>query len=199
MAGASSIHKHKTIIKPGYHLHPKWDLHALRKRRTSGAKKNISPDLPLVSMIDMFSILVIYLLMNFSATGEIFFIQKNLTLPEAKHAHDIESAPLITVTAQGITLETENVGDNPTELTESDQNLPRLSAALRQLKQLDEATKPGQKFKGQINIQADETTPLVYIKRVMQTCILEGWVGINFAVRGSGDGGPRKQSASEIE
>ena len=90
-------------------------------------------------MIDMFSILVIYLLMNFSATGEIFFIQKNLKLPEAKHAHQIESAPLITVTAGAVTLETENVGDNPIELTESDQNLPRLSAALRKMKQLDEA------------------------------------------------------------
>lgn len=174
-------------------MHAKWDLVALRKKRTSGGKKSINADLPLVSMIDMFSILVIYLLMNFSATGEIFFIQKNLTLPEAKHAVQIESAPLITVTPAGITLETENVGDNPSELTESDQNLPRLAAALRQLKQLDEATKPGQKFKGQINIQADEATPIVYIKRVMQTCILEGWVAINFAVRGTG-GEPRAAS-----
>ncbi len=126
--------------------------------------------------------------MNFSATGEVFFIQKNLTLPEAKHAHELESAPLITVTASAVTLETENVGDNPKELTESDQNLPRLSAALRELKQLDMATKPGQPFKGQINIQADESTPLVYIKRVMQTCILEGWTAINFAVRMDGPG-----------
>ncbi len=183
MAEAGSKHRHKTIVKPGYHLNPKWDLRALRRRRTSGGRAGINADLPLVSMIDMFSILVIYLLMNFSATGEIFFIQKNLKLPEAKHAHQIESAPLITVTAGAVTLETENVGDNPIELTESDQNLPRLSAALRKMKQLDEATKPGQPFKGQINIQADESTPLVYIKRVMQTCILEGWTGINFAVR----------------
>ena len=180
---AGSLPRHKTIEKPGYHLHPKWDLHGLRKRRTGGGKSGINADLPLVSMIDMFSILVIYLLMNFSATGEIFFIQKNLKLPEAKHAHQIESAPLITVTVSGITLEAEQVGENPVELRESDQNLPRLAAALRQMKQLDEATKPGQPFKGQINIQADEATPLVYIKRVMQTCILEGWTGINFAVR----------------
>lgn len=193
------IHKHKTIRKPGYHLNPKWDLKALRARRTSGGRKSANADLPLVSMIDMFSILVIYLLMNFSATGEIFFIQKNLTLPEAKHAHQIESAPLITVTAAGITLETENVGDNPTEMTESDQNLPRLSAALRQLKQLDEATKPGQPFKGQINIQADESTPIVYIKRVMKTCILEGWVGINFAVREGAPAGKMQDPGTATE
>jgi len=93
------------------------------------------------------------------------------------------SAPLITVTAQDVTLETDKVGDNPVEMTERDQNLPRLAAALRQLRQLEEATRPGQPFKGNINIQADENTPLIYIKRVMQTCILEGWTGINFAVR----------------
>jgi hypothetical protein len=45
--------------------------------------------------------------------------------------------------------------------------------------------RPNEKFKGSINIQADETTPLIYIKRVMQTCVLEGWNHIHFAVQGA--------------
>lgn len=181
--------RHHSVIKPGYHLRPKHDLEYLRKKRTSGAKKMGIPELPLVSMIDMFTILVIFLLMNFSATGEIFFIPKEVTLPEAKHTHPLESAPLITVTATEVILETEPVGDNPITLTESDANLPRLTESLKQLRELSIATRPDQPFKGAINIQADESTPLVYIKRVMQTCIAGGWTTINFAVRGPESGG----------
>jgi biopolymer transport protein ExbD len=131
---------------------------------------------------------VIFLLMNFSATGEIFFIPRELKLPEAKHARPIESAPLITVTTSQVILETEAVGENPMTITESDQNLPQLSRALRQMKEMAAIERPGKPFKAQINIQADENTPLVYIKRVMQACIAEGWTGINFAVRSTGGG-----------
>ena len=134
-------------------------------------------------MIDMFTILVIFLLMNFSATGEIFFIQKNLKLPEASHGRPIDTAPLVTVSSQGVTLEAEKVGDNPVRLEESDQALPKLTAALEQIRIMIQTMHPDEPFKGNINIQADENTPLVYIKRVMQTCILAGWNEINFAVR----------------
>lgn len=179
----------KTITKPGYHLKPKFDLPGFREHVHGGGGRAMPvSELPLTSMIDMFTVLVIFLLMNFSATGEIFFIQKNLKLPEASHARPLESAPLITVTQQGIIFEAEKVGENPEKIEESDQNLPRLAGALRQMKIIEETIHPGKPFKGNINIQADEKTPLVYIKRVMQTCITEGWTGINFAVRESESG-----------
>jgi biopolymer transport protein ExbD len=175
--------KKKTVHKPGYHLKPKYDLHQLRQRRMHESKGSAVAELPLVSMIDMFTILVIFLLMNFSATGEIFYMPKDVRLPEAKHAHSIDSAPLITVTANEVTLEAEKTGENPMSVVESDAALPRLSAALRQLKELSVASSPDVPFKGKINIQADENIPLQSIKRVMQACIFEGWTGINFAVR----------------
>jgi biopolymer transport protein ExbD len=178
------MHNSKTIIIPGYHLKPKYDLPALRRHMSgAGGHKGATFELPLTSMIDMFTILVIFLLMNFSATGEIFFIQKNVVLPEASHAKNLESAPLISVSAAGVSLEAQKVGDNPLHLEESDQNLPKLMAALNNIRAFEEQLHPGEPFKGNINIQADEKTPLVYIKRVMQTCILAGWNSINFAVR----------------
>lgn len=190
--------KHKTVTKPGYHLKPKYDLHALRMIRMKDEKNLSIPELPLVSLIDMFTILVIFLLMNFSATGEIFFIQKNIVLPEAKHAHPIASAPLISVTTAGVTLETEKVGDNPIKLEESDQRLPKLAQALRDIKAMQMAERPSEPFKGNVNIQADESTPLVYIKRVMQTCIQEGWTGINFAVRQGTTGKSGKENNENL-
>lgn len=190
MSGGSGKKKANVIVKPGYHLKPKYDLRGFREHVGGDNKKSVIVELPLTSMIDMFTILVIFLLMNFSSTGEIFYIQKNLILPEASHAHPLESNPLISITAQGVTLETEKVGDNPISIQESDQNLPKLAQALKQIRIIQETIHPGVPFKGAVNIQADEKIPLVYIKRVMQTCITEGWNGINFAVRGAEGSAP---------
>ena len=69
----------KTIVMPGYHIKPKFDLPAMRHHVKGGHGKALPVvELPLTSMIDMFTVLVIFLLMNFSSTGEIFFIQKNM-------------------------------------------------------------------------------------------------------------------------
>jgi biopolymer transport protein ExbD len=184
--------KTKVIVKPGYHLKPKYDLAKTRQHVKGEAKKSPIAELPLVSMIDMFTILIIFLLMNFSATGEVFFMQKDLKLPEAKHGKELKSAPLISIVGNSVVLEAEKVGENPMTVTENDQNLPRLASALKQMRIIEETIHPGQPFKGSVNIQADEKTPLVYIKRVMQTCIAEGWTNINFAVNGVGDSGTEK-------
>lgn len=174
----------RLISPPGYHLHPKYDLHYLRKRRHHSDESDFNDSLNLTAMIDMFSILVIFLIMNFSSTGEIFFISKNIKLPEASHARPIDNAPLISIVGNSVTLEAETVGDNPVYLEEKDVNLPRLKSKLQQMRIMAEAVNPGQPFKGQVNVQADVNTPVIYIKRVMNTLISEGWTGVNFAVQG---------------
>lgn len=173
---------HRIVSPPGYHIKPKYDLHGLRKRMTAKAKKDEGA-LPLTSMIDMFSILVIFLLMNFSSTGEIFFISKNMTLPGTKHSHAMESKPLLSITEDRVIFDAKEVGENPIHLEESDQELPRLRSALQQVKAFEQSVRPNQEFKGEVNIQADEKTPIIYIKRVMNTLIAEGWTGIHFATR----------------
>lgn len=178
----------KTSIKrivnaPGYHVHPKYDLKALRKRQHGGKHKAPVGDLPLTSMIDMFSMLCIFLLMNFASTGEVFFISKNLKLPEASHSRPIESNPLITITPTSVTLDAESVGDRNISMEEKSGDLEQLRRALARVKELQERLRPDKPFKGNVNIQADENTPILHIKRVMNSLISEGWTGINFAVR----------------
>ncbi len=176
-------HHGRVIAPPGYHIKPKYDLHFLRKKRQKGHKK-FNDGLNLTAMIDMFSILVVFLIMNFSSTGEIFFISKDVKLPEAAHARPIENAPLISIVGNSVTLEAEKLGDNPVYLEEKDANLPRLKSKLQQMRIMAQAVNPGQPFKGQVNVQADVKTPVIYIKRVMNTLISEGWTGVNFAVTG---------------
>jgi biopolymer transport protein ExbD len=127
--------------------------------------------------------LVIFLLVNFSATGEVFFINKDVKLPLASHATPIGNAPLISISRDTVTFDAEKVGDNPLHIEESDQNLPQLRLALKKVMEFEKIIRPNEPFKGSVNIQADENTPIIYVKRVMNTLISEGWTGIHFATR----------------
>lgn len=179
--------KGKNVIgKPGYHLQPKYDLHFLRKKRGYHAKKSGVPELPLVSLIDMFTILVIFLLMNFSADGQSFFVPKGVKLPLATNGTPLKTAPLLSLNATQVILETEKIpnmdGVNINEDINGD--MPNVLTALNKLKnQMTLDLKDGEKFKGQINIQADENLNLDLVKKVMKMCVQNGWGSINFAVR----------------
>jgi biopolymer transport protein ExbD len=179
--------KGKNVIgKPGYHLQPKYDLHFLRKKRGYHGKKSAVPELPLVSLIDMFTILVIFLLMNFSADGQSFFVPKGVKLPLATNGTPLKTAPLLSLNANQVILETEKIPSMPGVNISEDINgdLPNVLATLNQLKQqMMSNLKDGEKFKGQINIQADENLNLDLVKKVMKLCVQNGWGSINFAVR----------------
>lgn len=174
----------RLIRPPGYHIKPKYDLPRFRDRRDHSGKKSTDFGLSLTAMIDMFSVLVIFLLLNFSATGEAYFVSKNVIIPQAINARPLETAPLISITKDSVALDAHDVGSNPLNLTEGDMEMPGLVQALRQLKEMQEDLRQaGIPQKEQINIQADENTPVIRIKRVMNILIQEGFSGINFAVR----------------
>lgn len=178
----------RIIKSPENHIVAQYDMRMTRKRkiekRQAGNGQHV---LPLTSMIDMFSMLVIFLLLNFSSTGEIFFINKKMKLPEAVHARPLETKPLISISDNKVFFDAKTVGQNPITLEETDlNNMPQLREALRKVKSLNLATRPNQEFKGEVNVQSDEKTPIVYIKRVMNVLISEGWSGINFATRAVG-------------
>ena len=173
-----------TISNPGYHIEPKYDLKGLRKKVNQSQGRDFDVVLPLTSMIDMFSMLVIFLLLNFSATGEAFFVNKNIRMPDAANARPLESLPLISITRNSVSLDAELLERDGADISFRDPQMPALVAALGRLKQLQENLRLGGiKPKTQINIQADENTPVLYVKRVMTILIGEGFTGINFAVR----------------
>src|SRR4051812_14205632 len=58
-------------------------------------KRILAADLLLTALIDAFSILVIFLLMSFSSTGEILFINKDTELPTAQKAEVLEPHPVV--------------------------------------------------------------------------------------------------------
>lgn len=177
-------HAARLIQVPGYHIHPQWDLvhtrHLLYERRNK--KKSFA--LNLAPMVDMFSILVIYLIMNFSSSGEVFFISKDVTMPKASKGIPMQSFPLISIIGDKISFDAESAEGQPIFVEEvNDQNVPQLRTALKRIKSIEVSIGGEKNFKGQVNLQADENTSVENVKKVMRVLIEEGWTGINFLVQ----------------
>lgn len=170
------------IIKPGYHIRSKYDLHGLRRRRADSQRGQIAAELPLTAMIDMFSILVIYLLMNFSATGDPFFMTvPGIVLPVAGAASPLQNAPVLSFSKGTYTLDALAPNGKPMHVEDSSEDLGEITLGLKQLQHAIKARDP-KLFDGRLNLQADENAPLLYIKRAMSAGTSAGWNRINFVV-----------------
>src|SRR2546430_6053756 len=97
------------IHAPRAHLFDTVTLEAPKARLTHSGRKSLYEALNLVAYIDMMTMLVIFLLMSFSATGEILFVSKNLVLPDAQNWTSLERAPVVGVTKDVVTLDGEQV------------------------------------------------------------------------------------------
>ena len=174
----------RLIHTPGYNIHPQYDLRHLRhllnerKRKRNGFHLNLAP------MVDMFSVLVIYLIMNFSSSGEVFFVSKSVTIPKASKGVPMQSYPLISVLGNKVAFDAEKIEGEQSVFTEevNDMQVPKLREMLRRLKRVEMQINGANGFKGQVNLQADENTPAEDVKKVMRVLIEEGWNGINFIV-----------------
>ena len=142
-------------------------------------------DLLITPLVDMFVIIVIFLLQNFSATGEILFMSKDIALPEAINGLEIDRAPVVQISNDSVMLEGEQIALVADLARDEYWNIPALEEKLRDLKKRYEAlhqADPSGGFKGDINIQAHNTVEFRTIKRVMYSCNQAGYANINFAV-----------------
>ncbi len=156
-----------------------------------GGKKSGYADLLITPLVDMFVIIVIFLLMNFSATGEVLFMSKDITLPQAANTQEILRAPVVQVSMDAIMLEGELVARVEDLSRDEYWNIPQLEEKLRDLKKRYEFMHQGDTqggFKGDINIQAHKDVQFKAIKRVMYSCNQAGYFNINFAVMQTGGG-----------
>ena len=75
--------------------------------RGGGGAKNVNVSLNVVPFVDMMTILVCFLLMVFSATGDLIAAQRGLQLPDAVNKDRLRKAPIIIVTRDAVTFEGE--------------------------------------------------------------------------------------------
>jgi biopolymer transport protein ExbD len=174
------------INPPQPHLYHSIRLEVANQKLGHGGRKSLSQALNLVAYIDMMTVLVIFLLMTFSANGEILFIQKNITLPSAQNWTDLERAPVIAVTKDVVTLDGRQVATGDDLMKDSatgDMKIEALHEDLVTAKNNYKLLHPAEEFKGVCIIQADKNVEFKILKKVMFTAAMAGYQNVNFAVR----------------
>lgn len=194
------------VHTPGPRLYSAVPFKHLAKGAGGGGAKSTNVNLNLTPFVDMMTILVTFLLMVFSATGEILTQQAGLELPTANQQADIQRAPVIIITKQSITFngehmaEVETVQNNESTEWKVVELFERLKAEARAFdfnfqklptSQKARCTnpKPGDPLKcerGLAILQADKTIQAKVISRVLKTANAAGYINIMFAVEAGG-------------
>ncbi len=178
------------IVTPGKRPAKRFEKSKVLGGKISRGKKATNAELNVVTMVDMMTMLVIFLLQQFSSTGEVLYMQKDIKLPDARHGQIIEIAPVIAVSAQQIVVTGVKVADIADLDRDSGYlNIPALEERLRDEKKRWEfihKTDPQARWDGMVNIQADKAVPFRIVKRVMYSSGVAGYFNMNFATLDAG-------------
>jgi len=131
--------------------------------------KSIFADLLLTALIDAFSILVIFLLMSFSSSGELLTL-KGMELPKAVLGQTLERNPVVKLENDKIFLEDKQV------------TADELVAGLLELRKQFAATHPGVEYPGILTIQADRRVKYEQLNSIVVATGNAGFSDIKFAV-----------------
>jgi biopolymer transport protein ExbD len=183
--------------------------HLVKHAGSAAAARPANVSLNLTPFVDMMTILVCFLLMVFSSTGQLLQAQKGLELPIATARETLQQAPVIIVTKSEITYQGQLVAtvdsvlrdDSPT--FKIDALFERLDAAAKKIKedvamgrQPKDLTKACEDAKANIRpqpgkicpdglaiLQADESTDARLINKIVNTAKAAGFDNLLFAVK----------------
>ncbi len=175
-----------------------------RHGRRSSVKRSVVAVLSLTAMVDLFTVLVVFLLQNYATTGEVIEIPEGVKLPTAKEVKDLKPANVVIVSEKGLALNSDRIMDFQQVRAQTDWELGPLKDKLQQLiakgeedkkaltsqlKSAVEKMKVGDKAVEQevdafrkVTIQADKQLDFLTLKKVMYTVTEAGIIEINFAV-----------------
>lgn len=184
--------------------------HLVKKSGSAAGSRSSNISLNLVPFVDMMTMLVTFLLMVFSSTGQLLQAQKGLDLPFAESKDTLQQAPVITVTRTEVTYQGELIA--PVEAILRDESptfkiemlYERLDIAAKKIKEdvafgrnydkklLDACEKAKQNIRpepgkvcpdGLAILQADEGTDARLINKIVVTAKAAGFNNLLFAVK----------------
>jgi len=184
--------------------------HLVREAGSAAGSRPTDIALNLTPFVDMMTILVTFLLMVFSSTGQLLEAQKGLELPIADSRETLQQAPVIIVTKSDITYQGQLIAtvesvmrdDSPT--FKIDALFERLDAAAKKIKEdIGNGKQPKdlaaacEKAKNNIRpgrgevicpdglaiLQADESTDARLINKIVNTAKAAGFDNLLFAVK----------------
>jgi biopolymer transport protein ExbD len=181
----SRKHKHPhahVIHQPGRRLMMHVPLKFVFNKVTGHGRRGGGGALNLVSFIDFLIVTTIFLLMSFSASGEIA-VDKNVKLPKAENVDDIIDAPMVAVNGNQILVDGNLAGSTRAiEELGRMQKIDELFTMLKNKRELWAQVQPGKPFPGVVILQVDQHVPALVVKSVFQTAAFAGYPNVSFMV-----------------
>jgi biopolymer transport protein TolR len=154
------------------------DYNQNRKTRLrSQERKTRVATLSLTSMVDMFAILVIFLLTNSSTVTQWIEVSHGIELPRASKAEQQQKAATIQISKEGVFVE----GKMIIALAQVVQGPATVETVRTWLKSMPK--EKGAKEDSYVNVVAHERVPFGVIKKIVATCQDSGFGKVNLAVQ----------------
>ena len=162
-------------------------------RRRGNDRKGVYATLFLTSMVDMFAILVIFLLQSFSAEGELIILPQGLQLPRVQNVGGLSQAPSLVLSLEDLVLDGKVIAKTKDILESSEWNVPELQqiltdkkaeleGALKESQELAELSEEDQLNLQKINISADRRLNFEAVKKIIYTAGFAGFPVYQLAV-----------------
>jgi biopolymer transport protein TolR len=155
----------------------------LGRKRRKGGEEFAKPQM--TSLVDVLTVLVFFLLKNFSTEGDIVTQTKNLELPESSSKAKPEQMLNISISAKHILVEGTPVALVSEEQERGGNDIPGLTRFLedkrKQTEEISEYDK-SVSFNGKLTIQGDRLIPYWLLQKVLATCGDNGYSSFSLAV-----------------
>ena len=153
-----------------------------RMKRMARNHKRKLPALNLTSLMDVFTILVFFLLVN-SAASEVLEAPKKITLPDSVVETKPTETAVIMVSDEAVLVQGEAVVAISDVVAAKLEYIPQISDKLKEIKSnvIGVSTKTVAES-GKVTILSHKTIPFKVLQKVMSSCTAAGYGTINLAV-----------------
>jgi biopolymer transport protein ExbD len=147
-----------------------------------GRNKKKVPSLNLTSLMDVFTILVFFLLFNTGST-EVIESPKEIKLPDSVVEAKPKETVVIMVSPEAVLVQGQAVIGTPELIASRNETIAAVTARLNQIERniIGISTKTVAESK-EVTILADKTIPFSALKKIMSTCTGSGYGKISLAV-----------------
>ena len=153
-----------------------------RMKRMARNHKRKLPALNLTSLMDVFTILVFFLLVN-SAASEVLEAPKKISLPDSVVETKPTETAVIMVSGEAVLVQGEAVVATSDVIAAKQEYIPEVSEKLKEIRSnvIGVSTKTVAES-GKVTILSDKTIPFKVLQKVMTSCTAAGYGTINLAV-----------------
>ena len=163
------------------------------RQKVLGTKRNVVAVLQLTAMVDMFTVLVVFLLQNYASTNQILPISDQIALPKAATVKELKPSFVVMLSKESLSFNKEMVGTYNEIKNNKDWLIVSLLNTVREtIDKLNQENKSVSKknesggdvvpIQYKMTLQADKDIDFLSIKKVLYTLTEAGVQEVNFAV-----------------